>query len=288
MKEELKLIDNKCKFCQTPLEHRFIDIIISGQRDQNIGTADSCQDPDFPLPTYICTNCFLVQINESCLSPIRERAFVSSFGSSWLTDIKQFTDNIFEHFESTDRNLTVTLLNQNDTTHQRDRDDSFSFGTNGLHSLIDMYGKADSINCRDELARVHDINDFISGLKLFLKPTGTISMQFLHLLPIIEGNQVKTIDSACFPYLSFTTADTILKKHGLEIYDLGNNPSQEWLRILVKHASDTTRHISNRVTALRGKERSLGMSSLQCYTAFKDKSPNSLPVKEELYLLSRQ
>jgi hypothetical protein len=288
MNEGLNLIDSKCKFCQTSLEHRFIDIIIPELRHQiNNRLTDHYQDRDFLLPTYVCANCFLVQVDESYLPPVLERAYVSSFGASWLPDIKKFTDNIFEYFKITDRELSVALINRNGSLHGV-KDNSFNFGTRGLPALIDMYGKADTITCHDELAHVHDVNDFVSALKLFLKPTGVISMEFLYLLPILEGNQVRSTDSACFPYLSLSTVDKILRRHELVIFDVGNYPSQEWLRILIKHASDATRHISNRVTTLRGRERSLGMFSLQCYDSFKDRSQDSLPVKNELYFHLRQ
>ncbi len=288
MNEELKSSEGKCKFCQTPLEHRFVDVITPGNRDQTTRIIDNGHDQDVLLPTYVCANCFLVQVDTSYVLPVLERAYVSSFGSNWLTDIRIFADNVFEYFEITDRELTATLINRSTGLLQGVRDNSFTFGTNGLLAFIDMYGKADTITCHDELAHVHDINDFVSGLQLFLKPTGVISMEFLHLLPIMEGNPVNSTDATCFPYLSFTTVDTILKKHDLVIFDVGNNSSREWLRISVKHASDVTKPISNRVTALRGQERSLGMSSLQCYNSFKSKSQNSSHVKEELYFLSRQ
>lgn len=286
MNEELNII-SRCKFCQTPLEARFIDIILLPQHhDQSKGESHAQLESGYLLPTFVCSSCFLVQVDESYLPATQERVYVSSFASSWLTDVKLFTDNIFERFETRDNCLIAVLTKRKVASQKALTDNTFSFGTNGLHALIDMYGKADSIICHDELAYVHDINDFVSGLKLFLKPSGVIEIEFNHLVPILEGKPLKVTNSECFSYFSLTTVDKILKKHGLVIFDVIDNPADESLTISVRHAEEITKHISNRVTTLRGKERSMGMSSLNFYTSVKNKLANSLPDEEELSFLS--
>lgn len=279
-------ITSRCKFCQTPLKARFIDVFLPQHQEQSHPESLFQMKSGYLLPTFVCSNCFLVQQDESYLPATQERVYVSSFASSWLTDVKLFTDNIFERFETKNNCLIAVLTKRKNPSQKALTDNTFSFGTNGLLALIEMYGKADSIVCHDELAYVHDINDFVSGLKLFLKPTGVIEIEFNHLLPILEGKSPKVFNSECFPYFSLTTVDKILKKHGLVIFDVINNPSGELLTISVRHAEEITKHISNRVTTLRGKERSMGMSSLNFYTSVKNKLANSLPAEEELSFLA--
>lgn len=255
-KEEI----SSCKFCKAPLKERFIDIVLPEGVNQLKEEGSTIS-----LATYICSECFLVQ-EDSVMPANQEQVFVSSFSSSWLNDINQYIDRAFKRFEVTDHDLIVELTGHEDLLSEPE---ALTFGSNGLHALIDMHGKADQLICKDALTYTHDINDFVSAIKLYLKPTGIATLEFLHLLPLMESCQFDVPFTGTVPYFSFTTLDMIFKHHGLTIFDIEECQVKGCLRVYVKHYENRSRRITNKPPALRGQERDKGMSSVNHYINFK-------------------
>lgn len=122
------------------------------------------------------------------------------------------------------------------------------------------------------LAQVPDLNDFVAGMKIMLKSEGIITMEFPHLMRLIEENQFDTIYHEHFSYFSYLTAEKIFARHGLSIFDVDELPTHGGsLRIYGRHTEDGTKPISAGVRDLESKERDQGFDSLECYLTFNEK-----------------
>jgi 2-polyprenyl-3-methyl-5-hydroxy-6-metoxy-1,4-benzoquinol methylase len=288
----------KCRFCQSPLEHTFV----------HLGMSPLCEDfvrphelknmkPFYPLHVYVCSDCFLVQLEEFA-SPseiYRDYLYFSSYSDLWLDHSKRYTNQVIERFGVT-KNSLVCELASNDgyllqyflekgipvlgvepagnvaasALKKGIRTESKFFGEKTALELVQKYGQADLLIGNNVLAHVPDINDFVKAMKLFLKPEGIITMEFPHLLKLIEGNQFDTIYHEHFSYLSFTTVDKIFRHHGLVLFDVEELTTHGGsLRIYAKHQENKSNRPSHAVHDLLGKERDTGMCSLQYYNSFK-------------------
>jgi len=257
MNEEKQIYKGKCKFCGAGLEHSFADIEFYQDRVQ-LET-----DGRFTLvPTYICSLCFLVQSVSTVRIPESENFYLSSFSSSRLPELQKYTNCIFKKFESENSRLVAEFM---DPRVSRDS----MFGNRNLHTLIDVYGKADFLLCHVALTYALDLNDFVSAIKLFLKPEGSVTFEFLHLLPwMAEKSRIVIGDT--FPYHSFTTFEKILKDHGLVSYDVIECSPPGSLRVYAKHKGNHKLAITNSVRMLRGSERDKGISELNTYLQFQN------------------
>jgi hypothetical protein len=122
------------------------------------------------------------------------------------------------------------------------------------------------------LAHVPDINDFVKGMKILLNPEGIITMEFPHLMRLMEGNQFDTIYHEHFSYLSLLTVEKIFATHGLTLFDVEELSTHGGsLRIYACHAEDCIKPISQRVTELRAREEMAGFTSLEHYFSFGEK-----------------
>ena len=128
--------------------------------------------------------------------------------------------------------------------------------------------RADLLLGNNVLAHVPDINNFVAGMKIVLKPDGIITMEFPHLMELMQQNQFDTVYHEHFSYLSFTTAEQIFAKHGLKIFDVEQLPTHGGsIRIYACHA-ESDRPVENRVPAMKKLEISRGLDSLQVYREF--------------------
>ena len=289
-----------CRFCQTPLQHTFIDLGMSPLCENFVKPAElNKMEPFYPLHVYVCSKCFLVQLEEY-VSPAeiyKDYTYFSSFSDSWLSHVKEYTDTVVDRFKITANSL-VTELASNDgyllqyflskhipvlgiepamnaaeiAIQKGIRTEVKFFGNATVHAIIETYGKTDLLIGNNVLAHVPDINDFVSAMKLFLKEEGLITMEFPHLLKLIEGNQFDTIYHEHFSYLSFTVVEAIFRHHGLEIFDVEEIPTHGGsLRIYAKHMENLSKRVSSGVALLRGREHHAGMISLNYYIDFKER-----------------
>jgi hypothetical protein len=141
--------------------------------------------------------------------------------------------------------------------------------------LADKNIKGDLIIGNNVLAHVPDINDFVKGLKIALKETGIVTMEFPHLMKLVEECQFDTIYHEHFSYLSFYTVKNIFAFHGLEMFDVEEIPTHGGsLRIFAKHKEDSSKAISPNVDALLTKECSVGINRLDYYKGFQRRIEN--------------
>ncbi len=287
-----------CRFCQNPLKHQFIDLVNSPPSNSFLKT-EQLNEPEtfFPLVVFVCENCFLVQIDEYQKATeifSEDYVYFSSFSKSWLKHSQEYVEMMCRRFgydESSQiieiasndgyllqyfqqKNVPVLGIEPTLSTAQVAREKGIEswtefFGKDLARKLNDENRRADLILGNNVLAHVPDINDFVAGLKGALKPSGVITMEFPHVLQLIENNQFDTIYHEHFSYLSLFTTRQIFAAHGLEIFDVQELPTHGGsLRIFAKHIEDETKEATENVENLLAKEQTAGLQNLDYYLGF--------------------
>jgi hypothetical protein len=253
----------------------------------------------YPLRVYVCEECFLVQL-EVHVSPediFTEYAYFSSYADALLQNAKLYTDTIVKRLDlgrdshvveiaSNDGYLLQYFVQQGIPALGVEPAANVAqaalakgiptvvtfFGKETAHELCAERGLADLIIGNNVLAQVPNLNDFVAGMKILLKPHGTITMEFPPLMRLIEGNQFDTIYHEHFSYFSLFTVERIFEAHGLTLYDVEEVPTHGGsLRIYARHVADTSKAVSSRVTELKAREEAAGFSRLECYFSFTER-----------------
>ena len=290
----------KCRFCHSPLTQSFVDLGMSPLCQDHVKPEElNRMEPFYPLHAYVCSNCFLVQLDEFVAPSdiFNDYAYFSSYSDSWLQHAKRYSEQIIERLGIGTGKLVAELASNDGYLLQNFvergipvlgvepaanvaeyaikrgiRTETKFFGLNTAKELVSKYGKADLLIGNNVLAHVPDINDFVSGMKEFLAADGVITMEFPHLLRLVEGNQFDTIYHEHFSYLSFTTVEKIFKSHGLVLFDVDELPTHGGsIRIYARHKEDIDKEITERVVNLLLEEETIGMSSLSFYADFEQK-----------------
>jgi SAM-dependent methyltransferase len=289
-----------CRFCAAPLRHTLVDLGMSPLCESYLSTDQlNRMEPFYPLHVYVCENCLLAQLEEY-VSPeeiFAEYAYFSSYADSWLQHAKTYTDLMVERF-GFDSNSFVVELASNDgyllqyflergipvLGVEPARNVAEVAIERGIPTWIEFFGEkiaadmaaegkmADLVIGNNVLAQVPGLNDFVRGIKALLKPHGIVTLEFPHLVRLMEENQFDTIYHEHFSYFSFLAVDKIFAAHGLTIFDVDKLHTHGGsLRIYAKHAEDTENSISTRVEELRASEREAGLPVMQTYSAFSEK-----------------
>jgi hypothetical protein len=253
-------------------------------------------EPFFPLHVFICEKCLLVQLPEwSAPEDIfSDYAYFSSFSTSWVEHSRCYVDMIVERLglsrasfvleiASNDGYLLKNFVQRNIPVLGIEPATNVAKIAieNGVPTLVKFFGEetskelvkegkqADLIIGNNVLAHVPKVNNFVGGLKLLLKPAGVVTMEFPHLLRLMEDNQFDTIYHEHFSYFSFLVVDRIFDAHGLTIFDVEELPTHGGsLRIYARHSSDDSKPVGTRVKELRSREEVAGFSSLEHYLRF--------------------
>jgi len=298
MKNKQNSVLGKCRFCDSPLEHTFVDLGMSPLCEDHVKPEELKQmEPFYPLHAYVCSKCFLVQV-EALVSPseiFSDYAYFSSYSDSWLSHIKKYTDQVSKRFDVTSNSLVAELASNDGyllqyflekkipvlgiepaanvakyAIEKGIRTEVKFFGVKTAKELVARYGKADLLIGNNVLAHVPDINDFVSGMNVFLKSNGVITMEFPHLMRLVERNQFDTIYQEHFSYLSFSTVEQIFNHHGLALFDVEEIPTHGGsIRIYAKHKEDMSKEISANVLEMRSLEKNKGLRSLSYYADFR-------------------
>jgi len=292
----------KCRFCQHELHYEFIDLV-NAPLSNSFLTEEQLNEPEvfYPLKLFVCDKCFLVQIDEYKKSDeifSHDYAYFSSFSTSWLDHARKYVDMITGRLQL-DAESHVMEIASNDgyllqyflekqipclgiepsaNTAQAAREKGIEtlkefFGADLAERLAQEERKADLIVGNNVLAHIPDINDFVKGLKIVLKPGGVVTMEFPHLMRLIEDNQFDTIYHEHFSYLSFHTARRIFAKHGLILFDVEEISTHGGsLRIYASHDEDESKPVMPNVGGLLEKEASIGMLEIDYYLNFQQKA----------------
>ncbi len=287
----------KCRFCGNELKHEFLNLRRSPPSNSYL-TLEQLGEPEvyYPLRIFVCDRCFLVQIDEykKCEEIFnKEYAYFSSYSTTWLEHSKKYACMIIDRLKLSN-NSHVTEIACNDGyllqyfkakkipclgIEPTESTAKVARGK-GIVVMEEFFGlklsgslkKSDLIIGNNVLAHVPDVNDFVCGLKIALKPGGTVTMEFQHLLNLIEHTQFDTIYHEHYSYLSFGLVKRIFEYHEMEIYDVEEIPTHGGsLRIYVKHKEDTSKKISGNVKGLIEKEKQHGMYTLAYYMNFQEK-----------------
>ena len=146
------------------------------------------------------------------------------------------------------------------------------FGEASGRNLLQSYPPADLLLGNNVLAQVPDLNDFVKGMKIVLKPTGVITMEFPHLMQLIDGNQFDTIYHEHFSYFSWITTEKVFAAHGLRLFDVEEVPTHGGsLRIYACHADNASLEETDRAKELKARELKLGYNALDVYDTFTER-----------------
>lgn len=292
----------KCRFCKTELSDVFIDLGNSPASNSFL-TREQLDEPEtfYPLKVYTCPSCFLVQVDEYKKSDaIFDSGYVyfSSFSASWLAHAKKYTEQMQERFALNGNSLVIEIASNDGYLLQYFKQKNIpvlgieptantaeAARQKGVESVVDFFGErlakqlaaegkqADLLLGNNVLAHVPDIVDFVGGMKLLLKKEGVITMEFPHLLQLVENNQFDTIYHEHFSYLSFYTVLKIFESRGLQLFDVEEIPTHGGsLRIYAKHREDGSRMISENVPRLLKKENAAGLTNMAYYKHFQEKA----------------
>ncbi len=293
----------QCRFCNTELEHIFIDLVNSPASNSFL-TKEQLNEPEvfYPLKVYTCHNCFLVQVDEYKKSDAifdSNYAYFSSYSSSWLQHAKKYTDLMIERFGYNENSQVIEIASNDGYLLQYFKERNIPVMgieptentarvamEKGIKTIVEFFGveladrlanhwevKADLLLGNNVLAHVPDIIDFVNGMKIILADTGVITMEFPHLVQLIDNNQFDTIYHEHFSYLSFHTVKNIFQAMELEIFDVDELSTHGGsLRIYAKHKEDTSKLVTPNVKALVDKETAKGVTSLAYYDNFQQKA----------------
>jgi hypothetical protein len=289
--------DSKCRFCGEYLQHNFVDLGMSPLCESYISAEQlNSMEPFYPLHVYVCGKCFLVQLEEYVKPDniFTEYAYFSSFSDSWLQHSEKYVKMAIERFKL-DKFSHVVELASNDgyllqyfVTHdipclgvEPALNVAEAAVKKGVPTLTEFFGvetarrmvsegrSADLLLGNNVLAQVPDLNDFVGGMKILLKPKGVITMEFPHLIRLMDENQFDTIYHEHFSYFSFYSAERIFAAHGLTLFDVEELPTHGGsLRIFACHNEDASREVSERVVEMKAREEAFGIASLATYAEF--------------------
>jgi len=294
-------IEARCRFCEAPLRHTFVDLGMSPLAESWIKPSQlNRMEPFYPLHVYVCEHCFLVQLEEfeSPHHIFSDYAYFSSYSESWLQHAKAYVEMAVRRFQLSPSSQVVELASNDGYLLRNFVDKNIPalgvepaanvakvavekgiptvvrfFGEETARELVAAGTRADLLLGNNVLAHVPGLNDFVGGMKILLAPQGTITMEFPHLLELIDNNQFDTIYHEHFSYLSFSTVEKVFSAHGLTLYDVEQLPTHGGsLRIYARHTEDSSKPISGAAIALRAREKAAGFDRLETYLSFGERA----------------
>jgi len=292
--------ERRCRFCRTPLMYTFVDLGVSPLSNSYLEPEDLVKmEPFYPLHVYVCHECFLVQLEEMS-SPqdiFSDYAYFSSFSESWLEHARSYAKMATDRF-NLDQSSRVVEIGSNDgyllrffkemgipvlgiepaaNVAEAAREEEIEtiarfFDSTLAEELAGAGRQADLVVGNNVLAHIPDTNDLMQSLKSLLKPSGVVSMEFPHLLSLIEEYQFDTIYHEHYSYFSLATAERIFRAHDLLLYDaelLRTHGGS--LRIYACRDEDRVLMQTDRLKELLDKEEKKGLKELNTYLDFEKK-----------------
>ncbi len=290
-----------CRFCSEDLEYSVVDLGMSPLCQKHVKPEKANElEKFYPLHAYVCSNCWLMQLEEFATPDeifADEYAYFSSYSDSWLEHARKYTEKMIDGLGLDSTSLVVEIASNDGYLLQwfgqknvpvlgiepaanvaevaiakGIRTEVEFFGQKVAEQLSEKYGKADLLLGNNVLAHVPNINDFVRGMKVMLGKQGVITMEFPHLQKLIESNQFDTIYHEHFSYLSFVAVNRIFAHHGITLFDVEELPTHGGsLRIYGRHVEDKQKRVTKRVNELLQREIDLGFETLEYYTIFEEK-----------------
>jgi SAM-dependent methyltransferase len=286
-----------CRSCGAALIHTFADLGMTPISNAFLKAEElNRKEPFYPLHAWVCASCFLVQLEEF-ESPQRifgdNYAYFSSYSDTWLEHARRYTEQMIRRFGFGPKSQVIEIASNDGYLLQYFKERGVPvlgiepaknvaeaavakgiptltkfFGVTTASELVAQGKHADLLLGNNVLAHVPDLNDFVAGMKVILKPKGVLTMEFPHLQHLIEENQFDTIYHEHFSYFSFLSAQRVFERHGLQLFDVEEIPTHGGsLRIYGRHAGQRGEP-GDRVRDLIARERRLKFEELETYRAF--------------------
>jgi SAM-dependent methyltransferase len=284
-----------CRFCAAPLHSVFADLGMTPLANSYLTPQQAnTMEPFYPLRAYVCERCRLVQLEqfESREGIFSDYAYFSSYSSSWLEHAKRYADAMVDLLDLGAASRVVEIASNDGYLLQYFQAQGIPVlgiepaanvaavaNAKDIPTRVEFFGVASATALRAQsgadlllgnnvLAHVPDLNDFVAGMKLLLNPRGTITMEFPHLLRLIEERQWDTIYHEHFSYFSWLTVREVFAAHGLRLFDVEELATHGGsLRIFGCHEEDP-RAESDRARELGERERAAGFERIDTYEAF--------------------
>jgi SAM-dependent methyltransferase len=288
--------DTPCRFCGAPLEAVFADLGSSPLANSYLPPERvNAMEPFYPLRALVCGRCFLVQLEEFETPDqiFSDYAYFSSYSTSWLEHCRGYVEQMVKRLELSEHTQVVELASNDGYLLQYFQERRIPVlgiepAANvakvalrkGIPTLVEFFGRqtaaslapessADLLLGNNVLAHVPDLNDFVAGMKILLKSGGVITMEFPHLLRLMESNQWDTIYHEHFSYFSFLTVSRVFAAHGLRLFDVEELTTHGGsLRIYGCHEDDTGKPDTERALEMRTRELGEGYERLDTYTGY--------------------
>ena len=290
----------KCRFCQTRVFSNFLNL---GKTPLSNSFLKKSQlrkkEKIFPLHAFVCHNCLLVQLEEfeNPKNIFSKYVYFSSYSKSWLEHSKNFVEKSIKKFNLTENDQIIEIASNDGYLLQFFKGKKIPvlgiepaknvsriarkrgiptitkfFGTKTAKQLVNKGIKADLIIANNVLAHVPNLNDFVMGIKILLKENGIVSLEFPHILKLIQKNQFDTIYHEHFSYFSLLTIKKIFSKHQLTIFDVNEISTHGGsLRIFVKHNTNKKTKVKISVKNLVEKEKKYNLNKIKTYREFQPK-----------------
>ena len=287
-----------CRSCHAPLTTSFVDLGLSPisnamRRPDQASEAEAF----YPLRTFVCDVCRLVQIEDVAAREAHfhgDYTYFSSYSASWLRHAETYAGMMIGRFGLTPASQVVEVASNDGyllqyfkaagipvlgvdpaancaEVAQRERGVptlARFFGADLARELVAEGRAADVIAANNVLAHVPDINDFVAGFAILLKPGGVITVEFPHLLQMIEANYFDTIYHEHYSYLSLLAVERLFARHGLAVIDVETLTTHGGsLRVFAAHASHAA-VASDAVVAFREREAVAGLDGADAYADF--------------------
>lgn len=287
----------KCRFCGNEITKTVVDLINAPPSNAYL-REEQLNEPEvyYPLKIMVCEHCWLVQVDEYASSADifdDDYLYFSSYSSSWVEHARKYVEMIIPKLSLTEKSHVMEIASNDGyllqffvqakipcvgvepstSTHAAALEKGVEsipefFGESFAREMIKARGKQDLVIGNNVLAHVPDINDFVEGLRTALADTGTITMEFPHLLNLLTYHQFDTIYHEHYSYLSLYTVQQIFAAHGLKIYDVETLPTHGGsLRIYACHNSDP-RSGTESVGKVVADEIAYGLTKYETYVSF--------------------
>ena len=289
-----------CRFCNAELKQVFVDLGMSPLANSFLSLDMLGKKENlYPLRVFVCNHCLLVQLEEfeSAENIFTNYAYFSSYSDTWLTHAENYVNMIISRFNFNSKNQIVEIASNDGYLLQFFKKKGIPilgiepaknvakvaeekgiptitkfFGTKTAEELASTGKQANLLLGNNVLAHVPNLNDFVSGMKILLKPEGIITMEFPHLLKLIQQIQFDTIYHEHFSYFALFVIQKIFSRHGLVIFDVDELPTHGGsLRIYAKHVENNTLEINENVNAVLKKEEEFGLGDISLYKTFQKK-----------------
>ncbi len=290
-------VPKTCRFCGSTMRRTFVDLGMSPLCETYPAAADFKNgEVYYPLHVYTCDDCFLVQLEEyeKAENIFADYPYFSSYSDSWLRHSERYCDEVTKRFGLNSQSFVVEVASNDGYLLQyfvREKVPVLGiepaanvakvavekgvptlvrfFGTQVAKELVAESGCADLVLGNNVLAQVPELNDFVEGLRILLKPAGVLTLEFPHLLRLIEGNEFDTIYHEHFSYFSLLTTVRILEVHGMKVFDVEELSTHGGsLRVYASRAENATHQIQPTVARLIEAEKKAALASPEGYERF--------------------